>query len=282
MTSDNLEKLYQAVIGPKNQNYYLAEFARLDEQWQTAHSWNWPAFFLGFPWLVYRKMWLHALLFFALPFLCVAGALLTIGALAGKFGGIVGALAAIAYIAAVFIWMPGNANSLYHRHCRRKLAAAGRKSAQLQDRIALLSRRGGASIVAAVLVSAFALALWSSLAFAGYQVGAIGAKVARAYWFGANVAAWVGDYYDQHQIMPDNLAQAGFTIKLPPTIKAIDMDSQGAITVKVTLPMLEDRTLRWLPSTPETLALRWTCSSPDIPQWLLPPGCRPPATGKRQ
>ena len=59
--------LLAAYLGPKNADYYTRHFRVFEEENKTA-SWNWPAFFLTFPWLLYRKMWLNAALYvFVLP-----------------------------------------------------------------------------------------------------------------------------------------------------------------------------------------------------------------------
>lgn len=48
-------QIYEAVIG-KNINYYLPIFERFDRDGRTSASWNWPAFFCGGLWCLYRKM----------------------------------------------------------------------------------------------------------------------------------------------------------------------------------------------------------------------------------
>lgn len=275
MATDNLEQLYQAVIGPKNQAYYLSQFSRLDEKWQSAYSWNWPVFFIGFPWLLYRKMWLHALVYFLLP--CVFVVLtIAVAAFAGKFAGAAAIIAALSYCAIIFVWMPGSANRLYYRHCRRKVAKATRKSPQLQAQIARLSRHGGTGVLSAVFFTALAGAASAAAFGALYWIGITADQTFRAYAVGANASVWVGDYYSDHQILPESLAQAGFSRPLPASVKELRFDNRsGLITMTLAIPSLEGKTLRWTPSFAETLAIGWTCSGPDIPKWYLPRACRP-------
>ena len=69
-------ELMEAAIGPKNTHYYLERFHEFATGGRYA-SWNWPAFFVPLFWMLYRKMWLHAALYFlALPvvMLVVCGA----------------------------------------------------------------------------------------------------------------------------------------------------------------------------------------------------------------
>ena len=58
---------FRAILGPKNQEYYLQRFADYEASGKTTLGWHWPAFFVTFYWLLYRKMWLAALLYFILP-----------------------------------------------------------------------------------------------------------------------------------------------------------------------------------------------------------------------
>ena len=58
----------EAAIGPRNTDYYLRKFERFGSSGGYV-SWNWPAFFVPLLWMLYRKMWLWAALyFFATPF----------------------------------------------------------------------------------------------------------------------------------------------------------------------------------------------------------------------
>ena len=63
------EEYYKTIIGPKNQDYYLRQFSRFDDEGKAGASWHWPAFFVSFYWLLYRKMWLNALMYFIFPYL---------------------------------------------------------------------------------------------------------------------------------------------------------------------------------------------------------------------
>src|SRR5690606_28271216 len=53
---DQKDALYRAVIG-RNAEYYLERFRGFDAAGKAGASWHWPAFFITFFWLLYRKMW---------------------------------------------------------------------------------------------------------------------------------------------------------------------------------------------------------------------------------
>ncbi|MGA3085973.1 MAG: DUF2628 domain-containing protein [Thermodesulfobacteriota bacterium] len=112
------EEEFRAFIG-KKADHYLSKFRSFfsGANYGFAVTWNWPAFFLGFIWMLYRKMYLWALLAFFITFTPVALPLTMIG------WGIVG-------------------NYLYYLHGRKKILEY--KSRQGTTPIALsLSDLGG-------------------------------------------------------------------------------------------------------------------------------------------
>ena len=76
-------ELLAAAIG-KNTDYYLPRFESFAGG--TATSWNWPSLFVPLPWFLYRKMWVHAIVyFFGVPL--VVGVSMAVLAAAITFGG---------------------------------------------------------------------------------------------------------------------------------------------------------------------------------------------------
>jgi hypothetical protein len=87
-------ELVAAAIG-KNTDYYLRRFEGFARGGLA--SWSWPAFFVLFAWLLYRKMWLHGVLYFlAGPFVYV----LLVAVLAAALGA-PGALLGVGLVLAV-------------------------------------------------------------------------------------------------------------------------------------------------------------------------------------
>ena len=105
--------LYEAILGERNRIYYLTRFEQYDEKGSVLKAgWNWPAFFFGYIWALYRKMY-------------------------GWFFAYLGiTLLAIYFVGAGFAWWPSiaitlvwitftiYANSLYHNNIKKKIAAA--------------------------------------------------------------------------------------------------------------------------------------------------------------
>ena len=74
------EEEFRAFVGNKA-DYYLRKFRFFEGRgpYGFAVTWNWPAFFLGFIWMLYRKMYLWSLAAFFIAFTPVAFPLLMIG-----------------------------------------------------------------------------------------------------------------------------------------------------------------------------------------------------------
>ena len=50
-------------IGHRSQRYYLKRFEQFDEQGYLSPKWHWAAFFVTFPWLLYRKRYMDAIVY---------------------------------------------------------------------------------------------------------------------------------------------------------------------------------------------------------------------------
>ena len=50
-------------IGHRSQRYYLKRFEQFDQQGYLSPKWHWAAFFVTFPWLLYRKRYMDAIVY---------------------------------------------------------------------------------------------------------------------------------------------------------------------------------------------------------------------------
>lgn len=121
------EDLWRQFIGP-NADRYLEQFKKFsaDGRPRFALSWNWPAFlFISFLWFLYRKMYLHALVYAIGPMLSTY--------LTGDFTvGVVWSVIAGA-----------TANYLYYWHCREQIAEIKKRSLSRPDMRDLALKEGG-------------------------------------------------------------------------------------------------------------------------------------------
>lgn len=115
------------------------------------------------------------------------------------------------------------------------------------------------------------IGILGEIAISSQQALTIKAQVARAAGFGQHAADAVADYEYEHQRVPKDLKQAGFTEAMPAVVKKIDFDSQqGAVVVTMSKTPVEGKTLLIVPKGKSM----WKCLSREITEEYLPPGCR--------
>lgn len=269
---------YETAIGPKRRDYYLERFARFDEEGGSRASWHWPAFFFTQWWLLYRKMWLYAALYFVLPSLLMMPMAIALGALSGDEWSWPGWMFGVWFI--LYFVLPGLfANALYHRHCRRLIARVRASSDNVQRQLGELSARGGTSRAVFVLLLLFGLPLLfgmvAAIALPVYQAQALRAELKTGVDFSRRAAQSVGEFYERNRHLPDSVAQAGFKEPFPRSVKRIQVDG-GTGIVTVTLggaAPIDGRTLVLTPSRGADGRLSWSCAS-AIGRNMLPPECR--------
>lgn len=136
------EEFYKVIVGPKNHDYYLHHFAAFHSYGKAGASWHWPAFFFSFFWFLYRKMWLDAFLYLFWSFFILS----VDAAMHCNF---------ILYFVGIFIVPSMYANALYYNHCKDKISAVKASPHDLQRQLDELSRKGGTSLMVALIVPFF-------------------------------------------------------------------------------------------------------------------------------
>ena len=136
---------YEAALGYKNTAHYLPTFKRFDSE-GISPSWNWPAFFVSFFWLLYRKMWGYAAAYFFLPILLAI--LYEVLAATGEIGAIVGVLVNLGL---VFIVFPMYADALLYGRMRKWIAEIMGTNPDRDRALRLLAARGGVSTTAVII-----------------------------------------------------------------------------------------------------------------------------------
>jgi hypothetical protein len=275
----SIGEYYRAVLGPKNQDYYMGQFALFDAEGKTGASWHWPAFFVTFYWLLYRKMWLAALGYFILPSLLYW----LVGAIAGALahGAGVQAVWNLVYLAGILFLPPMYANALYYKHCKKKIAAARAASPNTQRQLRELTGKGGTSGIVMIILLFFVfvamLGILAAIAIPAYQDYTTRARVAQAYVLGQSAEGLIGNYYNRNQALPGSLGEAGFAASLPPSVGVITMDTQnGTLTImmKGGATIINGKSFSLQPALDENKQLYWICTSTDIKDRYLPMECR--------
>lgn len=275
------EEYYKAIIGPKNQDYYLQRFSRFDDEGNAGASWHWPAFFVSFYWLLYRKMWVNALIYFFLPYIIM----IPFGIVGAMFGGSAGLLIVTGYLlyfVAIFILMPMYANAFYYKHCKKTIAAVCSTSHNTQRQLGELSGKGGTSsvVIFIILILTFVvfLGILAAIAVPAYQDYTSRARTAQAMNIGRAAEEFVGNYYDQYRSFPRSFETSNFAASLPPAVKDVSIDSQTG-TIAITMngaAAVNGKAIMLIPAQDANGQLTWTCMSEEIQDRYLPRECRQP------
>jgi Tfp pilus assembly protein PilE len=272
-----LQQAYQAVIGPKQQAAYLRYFTKADGLKQTPVSWHWPAFFVTFLWLLYRKMWGAAFIYFLAPALFFV--FLTYATAAtGNSSGMLFSVATLAYCVLAFMLPPLYANAMYYRHCQKEIARARKTSTNREQQLGMLSRRGGTGgvVLAGLILGAIAImGFTASIALSAFEDYKVRAAVTDAHRAGQSASAAVGAYFNQNKRFPSTLDDAGFTPLSTTLIRSVTLNAtSGTISVTMARPPNDDKSLLLVPTPAADRALVWKCQSDEIGQRHLPPACR--------
>lgn len=276
--SSDQDDIYKAVIGPKHQDAYLQYFLKADRLGKARVSWHWPAVFVTFYWLLYRKMWTPAITYFFLPYLILIPIAIAAAAMGKSSDTFIG-FAYLAYIVSLFILPPMYANAAYYKHCKRKIAQVQRSTPDLQRQLGELTGRGGTSNVVFIFVVIFGfifiIGILAAVALPAYQDYTIRAKIAEAVVTGRVASTSVEAFYVQNQRIPATLEEAGFNAPRSTSIRGVSVNGQnGVVSVTMSTSPIEGKSLLMVPSEGANGAISWRCQSEDIPQKYLPTTCR--------
>lgn len=127
-----MQQLYEAIVGERSKAYYLPRFEQYDQQAPGLKAgWNWPAFFFGGVWALYRKMYGWFFAFWGIAILS------NIFEEAGS-----PELGAIIFIGS-WIAFTIYANSLYHSSVKKKISIAQLSVQDEPKLLELLHYKGG-------------------------------------------------------------------------------------------------------------------------------------------
>lgn len=273
------EEYYKAVLGPKNQDYYLNHFSRFDDERKISPTWNWSAFLVTFYWLLYRKMWRNAAIYFFFPYALMI-LFWIVGAVAGGAVGIVVSLGYFAYFAAIFVVVPMYANGLYYMQCQKTIEAVRSTTQGTQRQLGELAGKGGTShaayIFIMVVTAVAVLGILAAIAIPAYQDYTAKARMSQALTVGRAATEYVDNYFSQYRSIPRNLDAADFMSSLPPYVREVSVDNQaGTISVTMTgAAAIEGKSLKFVAALDGGDHLSWTCMSEQIQDRYLPQECR--------
>jgi hypothetical protein len=269
------DRLYRAAIGGNGTEYYLDQFALIDQPWKGKSAWNWAAMTMTFSWLIYRKMWWHAFFYFFLPYCGMVALAIDSVQMEDKLRYAAMTFDTL-YLVFMFGLFPKIANAQYHAFCLRKLKQARTVSSSWQHQEAWLVEHGGTTSLHFVgIISALAIFVTTVSAESVYAVGERRIALKTIERKMQVVAQGVSDYYSYRQLLPESLKDISPVGPLSDGISDLAYDRHtGIISGTIAIPGLENKHMTWTPRTPQYIELQWTCSSPDMPDFYLPPACR--------
>lgn len=271
---------YKAAIGPNNTAYYLQRFAEFDRRGKAGIGWHWPAFLVTFYWLLYRKMWLNAFLYWLSPYVLMVPFFVLVALLGDDQAGVVVFVVGyVLYIAAFMLLPPLFGDALYYRHCKAKIAEVRQAGGSPERQLGELAGKGGTSNVAIFILLGFGLlmmlAVLAAIAIPAYQDYTVRAKIAQGLETAAEAKLAVAETYAATGAVPADNAQAGYVFEVAsPEVSDIRIEPDGVVRVQMAVDPIDGGSLVLEPSEGADGSIEWTCSSPDIEGRYLPSTCR--------
>lgn len=273
----NNTEFYEVFLGQNNQDYYLKHFSNFDKNGKVGVTWHWPAFFITFYWLLYRKMWLNSFLYFILPYI-LALPLAIIAALIGD-NGIGIALIYMVYLAIIFFLPPMYANALYYKHSKKIIQATKQSTNDRQRQFGVLSAKGGtgSAVLVVVLIFGFIffIGILAAIAIPAYQDYIVRAKIAEGINISNEAKIAVIDSVNSNEgVLPiDNFAADYIYKDKSPNVREVLIEN-GVVIIIMGIEPINGGSIIQAPTEGADNNIAWSCYSPDIDNKYLPIKCR--------
>lgn len=270
--SDNSTEYYEAAVGYKKVDYYLNKFKHYDDS-GTSVSWNWSAFFVSFYWLLYRKMWFLALLYFLLP--------ITVGimqAILSQISSVAVNLLNLLFLAGIFVIFPMYANGLYYRHVKRNIKKAINYTSDEDKRLRMIAADGGTSAVALIVVIIFLfipiIGILAAITIPAYHDYTIRARIIEGLTISTPYQIGVSDYVLKNRKFPQSTIDLGITQDVHSKfVRNIGIENGMIIITFTGTSEIEGKSVVYKPSISNNNVV-WECRGVDIQPKYLPSKCR--------
>ena len=137
-----------------------------------------------------------------------------------------------------------------------------------------IPRLGVGGGAASILIVVAIIGILAAIAIPAYQDYVARAKMAEVVTLGRGATEAVTNYYNDKKAVPQSLAEAGFA-GTSPAVRSITLNPKsGVVSVIVSTPPLDGKTLSFIPSLDESKRIKWRCTSEDILAKYLPTQCR--------
>jgi Tfp pilus assembly protein PilE len=276
------EELYRAAVGESKADYYLPLFYRFD-QGGSRVSWNWPAFFVAFFWMLYRRMYGLA---FAILLLLPLVQLMLIGVATAALGSAAGGVAYVVAFLAQIIGVPMFANALYHWQVRKRIdkmaAHAPSHEALVQRLIGQATGSAPLIIGSAIFGGVFVIGMLAAISIPAYQDYTIRSQVSEGLNLAAPVKASIADAYGASGTWPEDLDTAAYSGNY---VTDIEVSEDGVVLIhygNAANTLIAGHTLSLHPAAAQDGDIEWLCgyavgddeTDTDVPPKYLPSSCR--------
>jgi hypothetical protein len=270
--------LLAAYVGPKNADYYARVFERF-ENGGSIISWNWAAFLVTSFWLLYRKMWLNAFLYWII--LPIVLTVLSVSIAAQSPATTADGVYYFLYLPIAFLLMPMFANWIYYRHAQSKVDKVSFVTAK-EQRAPELVRIGGTAnvvLVIAPLLLVVVLGIVAAIVVPAYYDYSVRAQVSEGLNLAGGARAAVAETLQTTGRLPADNAAVG----LPPASQINGAYVSGVAIENGTVyisygnqahPTIFGRSIVFTPLPRAEGHVEWSCSSPNIAPKHLPAMCR--------
>ena len=259
---------YEATIGP-NHGFYLPKFQQFDEE-GARPGWNWPAFVVTGPWLLYRKMIGLGILYLFYPLILLM--VIAIAAAVLRLPSAVTVTLGLLLFFAPWILVPMYANALYWRRVHKALdrlpASIGHDP---QKRAKYLSRNGGTAFgeMLAILLGLWVVGggFFAAISIPAYQDYTIRAQVIEGLNLASEVKARVMEFREGNGRWP-NQEDLDFD---PPSGKYVESIRVSAGSVVILYggeanPRLQQQGLALVPTLDGSNNVQWICGHAEAPE----------------
>jgi type IV pilus assembly protein PilA len=263
VSTQDMEALYRAAIGPKKADFYVPKFIAFDAPGASKLSWNWPAFFFSFYWFLYRRMYATwAIYSLLIPIgIGVASAIFS-GSVGGDAGDLFYSVVTLGYAFGV---IPLLANSFYHRSVKKRIEALREKVPETGAQLLVLDNTPPTSNIIWVIIP-FAmvaiLGILAAIAIPAYQTYTIRAQVSEAFVLSDRVKSAVVEHYGSEKTWPMGIQE--LNLSQPMSGRYVADLSVDHGTVSVTFgnqanSLIARHILSFRPLLTATGAIMWTC-----------------------
>ena len=282
-------QLYRAAVGEAKAEFYVPRFLDFDAPGASKASWNWAAFFGGVIWLLYRRMYgLAAIYYFAIP-IALTIVVAIVGSFAGKNSGAI--LQLVVWIAISFVLLPMYANAIYHDTIKKRIAKlsahAPSPEALVQRVIGQASTSGGAVVVILAVIAIPVIGILAAIAIPAYQDYVIRAQVTEGLMLAAPVKAGVAEVFAKHETWPAEIAELGIDGERlrGKYVESVRLDEDGTVLIhygNAAHMKIAGQTLDLRPLPTQGGGMEWSCgyaaadgtTQTTIEQKYLPRLCR--------